>query len=64
MIADISKFTQIAEFLKDQGFGAEGPELIAFILNRYMEFLVQSITKCGGDIFRFVGDSIIALWPK
>ena len=28
-----------------------------------MELLVKSIGKSGGDIFKFAGDAIIALWP-
>ena len=28
-----------------------------------MELLVKAIGKSGGDIFKFAGDAMIALWP-
>jgi adenylate cyclase 10 len=28
-----------------------------------MELLVKAINKSGGDIFKFAGDAMIALWP-
>ena len=29
-----------------------------------MELLVKAIGKSGGDIFKFAGDAMIALWPQ
>jgi adenylate cyclase 10 len=29
-----------------------------------MELLVKAINKSGGDIFKFAGDAMIALWPN
>lgn len=43
--------------------GDDGAELIAFAINRYMEKLVKSISKSGGDIFKFAGDAMIVIWP-
>lgn len=73
MFADISGFTNLTETLSK--IGAEGAEIIAFAINRYMELLVKSIGKCGGDIFKFAGgkpnstllftylDAMIVVWP-
>ena len=61
MFADISGFTNLSEKLSQ--LGAEGAELLAFALTRYMEFLVKAIGLSGGDIFKFAGDAMIVLWP-
>jgi class 3 adenylate cyclase len=61
MFADISGFTNLSERLSKKG--QEGPELLAFALNRYMELLVKGIGRSGGDIFKFAGDAMIVLWP-
>ena len=61
MFADISGFTNLSEKLALKGY--EGAELLAFALTRYMEFLVKSIGKSGGDIFKFAGDAMIIIWP-
>jgi len=61
MFADISGFTNLSERLSQKG--AEGAELLAFALTRYMEFLVKEIGRSGGDIFKFAGDAMIVLWP-
>ena len=61
MFADISGFTNLSEKLATKGY--EGAELLAFALTRYMEFLVKSIGKSGGDIFKFAGDAMIIIWP-
>ena len=61
MFADISGFTNLAEKLSLKG--PEGTELLAFTLNRYMELLVNGISRSGGDIFKFAGDAMIIVWP-
>lgn len=61
MFADISGFTSVSEKLSR--LGPEGAEVVAFIINRYMELLAKAISKSGGDIFKFVGDSIVVIWP-
>lgn len=69
MFADISGFTNLTETLSK--VGNEGPELTAFVINRYMELLVKSISKSGGDILKFAGgikiyllkDAMIVVWP-
>ena len=61
LFADISGFTNLSETLSRKG--NEGSELLAFVLNRYMELLVKIISRSGGDIFKFAGDAMIVLWP-
>ncbi|CAD8124494.1 unnamed protein product [Paramecium sonneborni] len=61
MFADICGFTNLTEQLTK--IGPEGSEVIAFAINRYMELLIKSISKSGGDIFKFAGDAIIVVWP-
>ena len=62
MFSDISGFTSISESCAKMG--ARGAEELVFCINRYMEGLVKCITKHGGDIIKFVGDAMIALWPR
>ena len=62
MFADISGFTNLTETLHNQ-LGNEGCEVTAFAINRYMELLVKTIGKSGGDIFKFAGDAMIVVWP-
>jgi len=61
MFSDVSGFTNLSEKLAARG--KEGQELLGSVLNRYMELLVKAIGKSGGDIFKFAGDALIALWP-
>jgi adenylate cyclase 10 len=61
MFADISGFTNLTETLSK--LGPEGAELIAFVINRYMELLVKAVSQSGGDIFKFAGDAMIVIWP-
>lgn len=62
LFADISGFTKLSEsFAK---LGRIGPEFLAFSLNRYMEQLINIISKNGGDIFKFAGDALLVIWPE
>ena len=56
MFADISGFTNLTETLSK--LGSEGAELTAFAINRYMELLVKTVSKSGGDIFKFAGGMV------
>lgn len=64
MFADVSGFTKLSEHFANKG--PQGAEELAFFLNRYMEQLVRHIARAGGDIFKFAGDAMLALWvpPK
>ncbi|CAK63665.1 unnamed protein product (macronuclear) [Paramecium tetraurelia] len=61
MFTDVSGFTNLTESLSK--LGNEGPELTAFVINRYMELLVKAISQSGGDILKFAGDAMIVVWP-
>ena len=61
LFADISGFTMISEACASMG--VRGNEELAFCINRYMEGMVKSLGKYGGDIIKFVGDAMIVMWP-
>ena len=44
--------------------GSRGWEELSFCMNRYMESIVKSLGKYGGDIIKFVGDAMIVVWPR
>jgi len=60
MFTDISGFTNLTESLSK--LGTEGPELTAFVINRYMELLVKAISKSGGDILKFAGGMLFIIF--
>jgi class 3 adenylate cyclase len=62
LFADISGFTNISEACARMG--VRGNEELAFCINRYMEGMVKSLGKYGGDIIKFVGDAMIVMWPR
>src|SRR5689334_15766966 len=61
LFADISGFTPLAERLAQQG--PAGTEELTRILNDYFGQLIEIITGHGGDVVKFAGDALIALWP-
>jgi class 3 adenylate cyclase/tetratricopeptide (TPR) repeat protein len=60
LFADISGFTTLAERLAKGG--PEGAETLSSILNMYFEKLVAVIYAHGGDVVKFAGDGLLALW--
>lgn len=57
VFADISGFTKLSEAL--------GAEELGFYLNRYFEQLAKSFAKHSGDIIKFAGDALVALfWQR
>ena len=58
--ADISGFTAITEQLVEQG--PEGVEILTDLLNDYFGQLIDLINSNGGDVFKFAGDALTALW--
>lgn len=60
LFADISGFTALAERLSFQG-GA-GTEQLSRILNRYFEQLIDVVTVYGGEVVKFAGDALLAVW--
>ncbi len=60
--ADISGFSKLAKHLSSSE-GSEGPEHLTVMLNRYFGTLIDLIWQHGGDVVKFAGDAIYAVWP-
>jgi class 3 adenylate cyclase/tetratricopeptide (TPR) repeat protein len=60
LFADISGFTHLTEKLAMAG--PAGVETIANILNEYFGQLINIIRNYGGDVVKFAGDAVIAVW--
>jgi class 3 adenylate cyclase/tetratricopeptide (TPR) repeat protein len=61
LFADISGFTALAEQLGKQG--PAGAEELGGILNDYFGQLTALIAEHGGDVVKFAGDALLAVWP-
>jgi class 3 adenylate cyclase/tetratricopeptide (TPR) repeat protein len=61
LFADISGFTALTERLAQKG--PVGAEELTQHLNTYFGQLIELITQHGGDIVKFAGDALIAIWP-
>ncbi len=61
LFADISGFTALTEQLAQQG--PAGAEILTRELNNYFGQLIDLITAYGGDVVKFAGDSLTAIWP-
>jgi len=60
LFADISGFTHLTERLAEKG--PTGVESLARILNEYFGQLIDIIHDYGGDVVKFAGDAVIAVW--
>lgn len=60
LFADISGFTPLTEQLAQQG--PLGSEILTRELNAYFGQLINLITVYGGDVVKFAGDALTALW--
>jgi class 3 adenylate cyclase/tetratricopeptide (TPR) repeat protein len=60
LFADISGFTALTEYLAQRN-PAEAEDLTRW-LNKYFETLVNIVTSHGGDVMKFAGDGLLALW--
>jgi class 3 adenylate cyclase len=61
LFADISGFTALTERLA--GTGPGGVEELTELLNGCFGQLVQLVVEHGGDVAKFAGDALLALWP-
>lgn len=61
LFADISGFTLLTERMVERG--PSGVETLARILNEYFGQLINIIHDYGGDVVKFAGDAVIAVWP-
>jgi class 3 adenylate cyclase len=57
--ADISGFSRLTDQLSSR---PDGAERIGDFLNQYLGRLVDQIEAHGGDVLKFAGDAVIALW--
>src|SRR5436190_9152148 len=60
LFADISGFTALTERLAVQG--PSGTEQLTHLLNTYFGRLIEIITAHGGDVVKFAGDALLAVW--
>jgi len=61
LFADISGFTPLAERLAS--LGPIGAERLTALLNAYFGRLIQVVSAHGGEVIKFAGDALLALWP-
>ncbi len=59
--SDIRGFTAISDGFKNR-FGNDSPKEIIGFLNDYMSRMVNCITLSGGNVDKFEGDAIMAVW--
>jgi class 3 adenylate cyclase/predicted ATPase len=61
LFADVSGFTALTERLSQRG--RVGSEDLTTILNASFGRLIEIVLAHGGDVVKFAGDAIVALWP-
>ena len=61
LFVDISGFTALTELLAQKG--TIGVEELTTHLNAYFGQLIELIIAHKGDIFKFAGDAMLAIWP-
>ncbi|QRN97216.1 AAA family ATPase [Archangium violaceum] len=61
LFADLTGFTALAEAMN--GAGPSGAERLRGILDAFFSRLIDTLTAHGGDVLRFAGDAVVALWP-
>jgi len=54
MFSDLEGFTKMSHAIE--------PEMVAKLLNRYLDMLSQVVLDHGGVIDKFVGDAVVAFW--
>jgi len=54
VFSDLEGFTKLSH--------AIAPEMVAFLLNHYLEMLSDVVLAHGGTIDKFVGDAVVAFW--
>lgn len=61
LFVDITAYSAFAESLSDKE--SEGVEELAFFLNECFGQLIQIIREHGGEVTKFAGDALVAIWP-
>jgi adenylate cyclase len=54
LFTDLEGFTKLSH--------AISPEMVAFLLNRYLDLMTDVVLKHGGTLDKFVGDAVVAFW--
>jgi adenylate cyclase len=54
LFTDLEGFTKLSHAIE--------PEMVALLLNRYLEMLCDVVLRHGGTIDKFVGDAVVAFW--
>ncbi|KAI4590217.1 hypothetical protein MJG53_001266 [Ovis ammon polii x Ovis aries] len=62
MFVDISGFTAMTEKFSTAMYMDRGAEQLVEILNHYISAIVEKVLIFGGDILKFAGDALLALW--
>lgn len=62
LFIDISGFTPLSARLG--ALGAVGIEQLSRILNEYFSAQIALVTAHGGDIIKFAGDALMAMWEE
>ncbi len=60
MFADISGYSKITEELARQG--PKGVETLSALLNTFFGRLIERVRAHGGDVAKFAGDALVAVW--
>ena len=60
LFTDISGFTNLTSLMAETGI--VGIEELSVLINSYFEKLIRCIQNYGGDIVKFAGDALIAIW--
>ncbi len=61
LFADIAGFTSLTEKLARED--SKGTEKLTGILNRFFGQLIAVVEGFGGDVLKFAGDALLAVWP-
>ncbi|XP_032147386.1 adenylate cyclase type 10 [Sapajus apella] len=62
MFVDISGFTAMTEKFSTAMYMDRGAEQLVDILNYHLSAIVEKVLIFGGDILKFAGDALLALW--
>ncbi|XP_008065793.1 adenylate cyclase type 10, partial [Carlito syrichta] len=62
MFVDISGFTAMTEKFSTAVYMGRGAEQLVEILNYHISAIVEKVLIFGGDILKFAGDALLALW--
>ena len=54
LFTDLEGFTKLSHQIE--------PEMVAFLLNNYLDVLSETVLEHGGTIDKFVGDAVVAFW--